>query len=85
MGRDTVAGFGARVKQLREAAGLTQTALAEKAGTHFTTVAKLEADERSASLRLAVSLAEALGVSVADLVPGHAARRGQSVKKGKGK
>jgi transcriptional regulator with XRE-family HTH domain len=78
MGRDTVPGFGARLKALREAAGLTQTALAERAGTHFTTIAKLEADERSASLRLALAIAGALGVGVEDLVP-------RSRAKGKGK
>jgi transcriptional regulator with XRE-family HTH domain len=69
MGRDTVVGFGARLKELREKAGLTQGALAALAGTHFTTVGKLENDERSVSLRLALALANALGVSVADLVP----------------
>jgi transcriptional regulator with XRE-family HTH domain len=69
MGRDTVVGFGDRLKELREKAGLTQGALADLAGTHFTTVAKLEKDERSVSLRLALALANALNVSVADLVP----------------
>ena len=75
MGRDTVPGFASRLKTLREAAGLTQTALAELAGTHFTTVAKVEADGRAPSLRLAVALAEALGVTVNDLVPGHGKKK----------
>jgi transcriptional regulator with XRE-family HTH domain len=64
-----VPGFGARLKALREAAELSQPALAELAGTHYTTIAKLEAGDRSPTLGLAVALAEALGVSVVDLVP----------------
>jgi transcriptional regulator with XRE-family HTH domain len=69
MGRDTVPGFGPRVRELREKAGLSQTALAQLAGTHYTTVAKIETEERAASFRLAIALAGGLGVSVADLVP----------------
>jgi len=75
MGRDTVPGFGARLKQLREGAGLTIRALADKTGTHYTTIGKLETDERSVSLRLAVVLAEALGVNVSELVPGHGVKK----------
>jgi transcriptional regulator with XRE-family HTH domain len=69
MGRDTVPGFAARLKALREAAGLTQPQLAELCGTHFTSIARLESEARAPSLRLAVALADALGVSIADLVP----------------
>jgi transcriptional regulator with XRE-family HTH domain len=71
MGRDTVPGFGKRLAQLREAAKLTQPQLAELSGTHYTNVARLEAEARSPSFRLALALAGALGVSVADLVPDH--------------
>ena len=69
MGRDTVPGFGAKLRELREAAGLTQTQLGERAGTHFTAVAKIETDERAPSLRLGLALARALGVSVYVLAP----------------
>jgi transcriptional regulator with XRE-family HTH domain len=57
------------VKELRDAKGWSQAQLAERAGTHFTTVSKVESGERSASLRLALVLADALGVSVARLIP----------------
>lgn len=69
MGRDTVPGFGARLRELREAAGLTQAAMADRAGTHFTTVSQAELDKRSVSFRLAIAFADALGVKVDDLVP----------------
>jgi ribosome-binding protein aMBF1 (putative translation factor) len=69
--RDLVPGFGQRLRMLREAAGLSQPALAAASGTHYTNVARLEAEARSPSFRLALALAGALGVSVADLVPDH--------------
>lgn len=75
MGRDTVPGFAARLKQLREAAGLTQPALAEKAGTHFTSIARLESESRAPSLRLALAIADALGVSIVDLLPAKKGKR----------
>jgi hypothetical protein len=37
-------------------------------GTHFTAIAKIEADQRAPGLRVALALAVALGVSVYDLV-----------------
>jgi transcriptional regulator with XRE-family HTH domain len=67
--RDVVPGFGERVRELREARGWTQEQLAERANTHFTTVSKVERGDRAASLRLALVLAEAFGVSVMRLVP----------------
>jgi transcriptional regulator with XRE-family HTH domain len=75
MGRDTVPGFAGRLKELRESAGLTQPQLAEKCGTHYTSIARLESEARAPSLRVAVALADALGVSIADLVPGQGKRR----------
>lgn len=67
MGRDTVPGFGDRLKKLRLAAGLTLAELADRAGTHLTTIAKIETQDRTPTLRLALSLATALGVSVYEL------------------
>jgi transcriptional regulator with XRE-family HTH domain len=59
--------LGANVKRLREAAGLTQTQLAELAHMDQQAVAALEKrDSKSSSFALA--LAHALGVSIDDLL-----------------
>lgn len=69
-GRNTIPGFGARLKKLREGKGLSQSALAASAGTHADSVVKLEAETRSPSLELAGRISEALGLdSVAELLP----------------
>jgi transcriptional regulator with XRE-family HTH domain len=57
--------FGARLRQLREAAGLTQQELADRAGMHRFGVAKLERDERHPSWATVQALAGALGLSCA--------------------
>lgn len=67
--RDMIPGFAERLKDLREKAGLSQAALAERTGTHFTAVSKLELGKRSPSFRLALDLASALGVPIGELVP----------------
>src|SRR5262245_29005878 len=54
--------FAARLKELREGAGLTQPQLAEKAGLSKAGVADLEQGRREPSWATAVALAEALGV-----------------------
>ena len=64
-----VAGFGERLKELREARGLSQSSLAEKAGTHPDSVWKFERSMRNPSLGIATRLARALGVTLNDLVP----------------
>jgi len=43
---------------------LSLAALAAASGTHFTTISKLERNQRAPSLRLAAALAEALGVTI---------------------
>lgn len=55
--------FGARLKQLREQAGLTQVELAKKAGLHQFGVAKLERGERQPTWATVQALCKALGVS----------------------
>jgi transcriptional regulator with XRE-family HTH domain len=56
-------GFGGRLKRLREAAGLTQEQVAERAGCNQFTVAKLEGGRQEPAWPLVLQLADALGVS----------------------
>jgi transcriptional regulator with XRE-family HTH domain len=64
-------GIGARVKSLRESKGLSQSALADAVGMHREDLVRLETGSRSSnpSLTRLLAFAEALGVSVSDLVP----------------
>jgi DNA-binding XRE family transcriptional regulator len=55
--------FAARLKQLREEAGLTQRELAERAGMHLLGVAKLEQGLRQPTWATVETLARALGVN----------------------
>jgi len=55
-------GFGARLKELREAAKLSQAQLAEQAGMNVFGIAKLEQGQREPSWATVQSLAKALGV-----------------------
>jgi transcriptional regulator with XRE-family HTH domain len=55
--------FGERLKELRERAGLTQSAAAEAAGVGLPTLKDYEGNRRVPSLENAQSLARALGVS----------------------
>jgi transcriptional regulator with XRE-family HTH domain len=59
----TAISFGARLRQLRTAAGLSQTALAQRAGLTRMAVAHLEMGRRQPTWATAVALADALGVS----------------------
>jgi DNA-binding XRE family transcriptional regulator len=56
-------GFGPRLRELREAAGLTQQELAEKAGCHKQTITKLEAEAQEPAWPLVLALAKVLGVT----------------------
>jgi transcriptional regulator with XRE-family HTH domain len=55
--------FAERLKRIREAAGMTQPQLAEKAGMNRFGVAKLEQAEREPSWATVQKLARALGVT----------------------
>jgi transcriptional regulator with XRE-family HTH domain len=59
-----VPGFGAAVRARRESLGISTTKLAKLAGTHQTTVSKIENETRSPSLFLAAKLAAGLSVTV---------------------
>jgi transcriptional regulator with XRE-family HTH domain len=63
MSEHKASAFGVRLRQLREAAGLSQEALAERAGLHRFGVAKLERGEREPSWATVRALAKALGVN----------------------
>jgi transcriptional regulator with XRE-family HTH domain len=54
--------FPVRLRELREAAGLTQRDLADKIGVHVDAVARWEQGRREPSWGTILALAEALGV-----------------------
>jgi transcriptional regulator with XRE-family HTH domain len=57
--------FGARVRGLRRDLGLSQEALADRAGLHRTYIGSVERGERNVSLSNLYALADVLGTSVA--------------------
>lgn len=60
--------FAANVKRLRQAAGISQEALADRAGLHRTYISSIERGERNVSLENIFSIAEALGVAPGELL-----------------
>jgi transcriptional regulator with XRE-family HTH domain len=60
--------FAANVRRLRASAGLSQEALAERAGLHRTYVSSIERGERNLTLENIFRLAEALGVDPRELL-----------------
>jgi transcriptional regulator with XRE-family HTH domain len=59
--------FGERVRELRERMGISQEALATRAGIHRTYVGGVERGERNLSLKNIIRLAEALNVGPQNL------------------
>lgn len=57
-----VQGFGARLRQLREEAGLTQTALGDLVGVQYQSIARYERGGAHPTWPMIVALADALGV-----------------------
>lgn len=62
--------FGAQVRQLRKALGLSQEDLAELTDLHRTYIGGIERGERNVALINIVRLAKALNVSPSDLLKG---------------
>lgn len=62
--------FGTRVRERRERQGLSQMALAESAGMHFTYLGRIERGEQNVTILTLCRLAEALGVDPSTLVKG---------------
>ncbi|MDR9743825.1 helix-turn-helix transcriptional regulator [Paenibacillus taichungensis] len=58
---------GARIKVLRKDKGLSQEALGEKGGFHFTYIGQIERGEKNVSLINLGKIAEALDVNVSQL------------------
>ncbi len=70
MGDDVLVAFGQRLAAVRRIAGLSQEALAAKAGIHRTYIGGVERGERNISLRNIYKLADALGVDISGLLTG---------------
>lgn len=64
-----VQAFGQRIRDLRHERGLSQEALADLAGMHFSAIGHIERASRSSTLETVAKLAHALQVQPRDLVP----------------
>ena len=67
---DILQRFGERVRELRADAEFSQEAFAEECGLDRTYMGGVERGERNLGLRNVEKIAEALGVSVAELMNG---------------
>ena len=61
--------FGAKLKALRIAAGMTQEELAKKCGTSKQSISRYEKSDREPNIRSAKVIADALGVPLEYLAP----------------
>ena len=59
--------FGHRIRELRQAKGLSQEELAFKAGVHRTYLGGIERGERNPSLKNIVAIADALEIALSKL------------------
>jgi transcriptional regulator with XRE-family HTH domain len=60
--------FGAEVRRLRTAAGLSQMELGARADVHFTEVSRIEREARDVQLSTIVKLARGLGITPLELL-----------------
>jgi transcriptional regulator with XRE-family HTH domain len=68
MKRDPRKSFGARVRQLRNSADISQEKLGDLCGLHRTYIGAVERGERNISLLNIVAIARALNVAPAELL-----------------
>lgn len=61
--------LGQRIREAREAAGLTQTELADKIGSEQTRISEIERGQHVPQIARLFLLADALGVTVDELRP----------------
>jgi transcriptional regulator with XRE-family HTH domain len=62
--------FGERVRQRRHALGLSQEAMADQIGIHWTFLGQVERGQRNLNLHNLLKLARGLGLDPAELVQG---------------
>jgi transcriptional regulator with XRE-family HTH domain len=62
--------FGERVRTRRQALGLSQEALADRAGVHWTFLGQVERGQRNLALHNILKLAAGLKVDPAELIAG---------------
>ncbi len=62
--------FGHNLRRLRQEAGISQMELGNRCDMHFSVISRLERGERDPQLATLTALAEALAVTVCDLVEG---------------
>jgi transcriptional regulator with XRE-family HTH domain len=67
MSRDVVARFGRRIREVRQAKGMSQTVLAEKVGTDQSTISLIENGKQEPRLRFVQMLAGGLKISLGEL------------------
>ena len=68
--QEVIEKLGIRVRQLREAADISQEKLAESAQVHRTYISSIERGQQNTSLTVLIRLAGALGVSLEALFSG---------------
>lgn len=73
----TTRAFGQRVRERREAQGLSQEALAARSGVHWTFLGQVERGRRNLNLHNLLKIAAGLGVDPSELVQGLKAPDGE--------
>jgi transcriptional regulator with XRE-family HTH domain len=79
-GNPPPSGFGVKLRELREARGLSRAELAALTGLHHNTLVKIEFGDREPQWPSVLALCEALGVKVQVFVP----KRRKSAKRKRG-